>query len=175
MGGAAGRGLLVVLAAVVIGLVLLNSGLDGGGGSVSAVTLPSGSTTKPTTKPTTATTKATTSGSDTTVATVPGSTRPTNQVKVFVANAAAIKGAAGRLADVLKAAGYVAVTGNITPKIANSVVYYVQGSQSEAAAVAQAIGANPANVVVMPVPPPIADLQGAQVLVALGTDLAKSG
>lgn len=175
MGGAAGRGLLVVLAAVLIGLMLLRSGLDGGGGTVSAGTASANSTTKPTTKPTTATTKAGSDASDSTVATVPGSTRPTNQVKVFVANAAGIKGAAGRLADVLKAAGYVAVTGNIAPKIANSIVYYVQGSQSEAAAVAQAIGANPANVVVMPVPPPIADLQGAQVLVALGTDLAKTG
>ncbi len=100
------------------------------------------------------------------------SVRPPNQVKVFVANAAGVQGAAGRAADTLKAAGYVAVAGNSPTRVDTTTVYYTEGFQAEAQAVAATLGVPATSVQPMPTPPPVADIQGAQVLVVLGPDVA---
>jgi hypothetical protein len=51
-------------------------------------------------------------------------------------------------------------------------VYYTEGFQAEAQAVAASLGAPAEAVQPMPTPPPVADIQGAQVLVVLGPDIA---
>ena len=91
---------------------------------------------------------------------------------MFVANGAGIQGAAGKAADTLKAAGYVAVAGNSPNRVQTTTVYYTEGFQAEAQAVAASLGAPPEAVQPMPTPPPVADIQGAQVLVVLGPDVA---
>jgi hypothetical protein len=94
-------------------------------------------------------------------------------VKVFVANGAGIQGAAGKAVETLTPLGYVAVAGNSPNRVQTTTVYYTEGYQAEAQGVAAALGAPAASVQPMPTPPPIADIQGAQVLVVLGPDVAK--
>ena len=167
-GGAAGRGILLIAVAVILGVLLLRNGFDDNGG---------GSTAPPTSSSTETTistnTTAAGGGSETTAVTAPASTRPNNQVKVFVANASGVQGSAGRAADTLKAAGYVAVAGNAPNRVQTTTVYYTEGYQAEAQGIAAALGAPAAAVQPMPTPPPVADIQGAQVLVMLGPDIAK--
>ena len=168
-GGAAGRGILLIAVAVIIGVLLLRNGFDDNSGGSSAPPT-SGGATETTVSPNTT---AAGGGSATTAVTSPASTRPNNQVKVFVANASGVQGSAGRAADTLKAAGYVAVAGNAPAHVKTTTVYYTEGYQAEAQGVAAALGAPAAAVQPMPTPPPIADIQGAQVLVMLGPDVAK--
>jgi hypothetical protein len=168
-GGAAGRGLLLIAIAVIVGVLLLRNGFDDNGGSASAPVTDGGST------ETTVSTNTTAAGggsTDSTAATTAPSVRPPNQVKVFVANGAGIQGAAGKAADTLKAAGYVAVAGNSPNRVQTTTVYYTEGFQAEAQAVAASLGAPAEAVQPMPTPPPVADIQGAQVLVVLGPDIA---
>jgi LytR cell envelope-related transcriptional attenuator len=168
-GGAAGRGLLLIAVAVIVGVLLLRNGFDDTGGASSAPTTSGGGAVTSVSPDTTAVDGST----DSTEPTTPTSVRPPNQVKVFVANAAGVQGAAGRASDTLKAAGYVAVAGNSPTRVDTTTIYYTEGFQGEANAVAAALGAPPTSVQPMPTPPPVADIQGAQVLVVLGPDVAK--
>ena len=167
-GGAAGRGILLIAVAVLVGVLILRNGFDSGSGSSSPPTTSSGG--GAVTSVATNTTAA--GGSTESTATTP-STRPANQVKVFVANGAGIQGAAGKAVDTLTPLGYVAVAGNSPNRVQTTTVYYTEGYQAEAQGVAAALGAPAASVQPMPTPPPIADIQGAQVLVVLGPDVAK--
>jgi hypothetical protein len=166
-GTAAMRGIVLIAVAVVVGFVLLSSGLDDDGEEVSAVgeeettttTAEDGST------GTTASTTATTSA-------VP---KPPNEVRVLVANGSGVAGAAGTLAEQLAAKNYIGLEPkNAAQNVPTTIVYFAEGFQREAAAVATAIGADPATVQAMPNPPPVApgDLQDAHVIVVLGPDLA---
>ncbi len=167
-GGAAGRGILLIAVAVIIGVLLLRNGFDDSGGA-SAPPASDGANTSVSTN-TTAAGGATDSTTPTTPTSAP---RPPNQVKVFVANGAGIQGAAGRAVEVLTPLGYVAVAGNSPARVDTTTVYYVEGYEAEAQGVAAALGAPAASVQPMPTPPPIEDIQGAQVLVILGPDVAK--
>jgi hypothetical protein len=161
---------LLIAVAVLVGVLILRNGFDsGGGGSSAPPTTSAGGSTE-----TTAATNTTGAGgsTETTAATAP-STRPNNQVKVFVANGAGVQGAAGRAVETLTPLGYVAVAGNSPSRVQTTTVYYTEGYQAEAQGVAAALGAPAASVQPMPTPPPIADIQGAQVLVLLGPDVAK--
>ena len=154
---------------MIVGVLLLRNGFDDNGGSTSAPVTDGGST------ETTVSTNTTAAGggsTDSTAATTAPSVRPPNQVKVFVANGAGIQGAAGKAADTLKAAGYVAVAGNSPNRVQTTTVYYTEGFQAEAQAVAASLGTPAEAVQPMPTPPPVADIQGAQVLVVLGPDIA---
>ncbi len=167
-GGAAGRGILLIAVAVLVGVLILRNGFDNGGGSSAPpTTSASGATTSVSTN-----TTAAGGSTESTAASTP-STRPANQVKVFVANGAGIQGAAGKAVETLTPLGYVAVAGNSPNKVKTTTVYYTEGYQAEAQGVAAALGAPAASVQPMPTPPPIADIQGAQVLVVLGPDVAK--
>jgi hypothetical protein len=104
--------------------------------------------------------------------TTPVSVRPPNQVKVFVANAAGVQGAAGRTADALIAAGYAAVPGNSPTRAEATAIYYTEGFEAEAQAVAATLGVPATSVQPMPTPPPVAEIEGSQVLVVLGPDIA---
>jgi hypothetical protein len=98
--------------------------------------------------------------------------RAPSEVKVLVLNGAQTQGIAGRGTEVLQAASYQ--TG--APKNANSqrpsAVYYIEGYQAEALAVAEAFGPG-LETLVQPLDQndlPIDDLQASHVIVVIGAD-----
>lgn len=167
------RGAVLLVAAAVLGLVLLAYGFPDADDVVSTATDgsipvddsgdasgadggdPSGTTAPPTT------------GSP---------ARPPAEVTVLVANGSGVPGAAGDFTGTLNSEGYVtAEPANADRKdYTTTTVYYVGEEQAEAAAVATVLGLDPAAVQPMPDPPPTedGDLRNATVLVVLGTDQA---
>jgi LytR cell envelope-related transcriptional attenuator len=156
-----GAGLLVV--AVVLGVILLNrtdsgnpfdqpvvAGSSRGSHTTTTVALPV----------------------ETTTTTAP--LRPPAQVKVLAANGTSVKGLAGQVKDKLTAAGYnaLAPTDTSAKPVVASAVYFTAGFDHEAAAVAVLLGLPATAVKPMPAPPPVAALQGANVLVVIGQDRA---
>lgn len=159
----AGRGIALVAVVAALVAAVLAFGFDDDDTTVSA-----GGTT--TTAPTT--TAPPDAGTTTTAAAT--SVPAAGDAKVIVANAAGVSGAAGRMGETLKGAGFTVVGAtNASPKVSTTIVYFTEGFQSQATAVAAAIGVDAGNVKLMPTPAPVADLQGANVLVLLGTDKAK--
>jgi hypothetical protein len=170
-GTAAMRGIALIAVAVVIGFVLLSSGLDDEDG----VGVAAGD--RETTTTTAATgTGGTGGGTTSTTSAVP---KPPNEVRVLVANGSGVQGAAGTMNEQLKAKGYIGLDPkNAAGNVPTTIVYYAEGFQREAAAVAQALGADPTTVQALPDPPPLEDpsgLQDANVLIVLGPDLARPG
>jgi hypothetical protein len=159
-GSGAARGILLIAAAVIVGLVLLGKGLDDGGGTSAATGGgKSTTTTAASSQPTTSTTAA------------PQPHQPA-QVKVLVANGANITGAASTANNTLIAKGYNALSPTNSPNVSTTTVYFAPGYQADATAIAQLLGAPAAGVQAMPAPPPL-DVKGASVLVVLGPDVAK--
>ena len=172
-GGAGARGLVLLAVALLIGVVLLNAtDADPPGTSVSALgdsdSGDGGADTD----------DGDGDGGDAAAAsttTLPPTTtlpaRAPAEVKVIVANASEVKGAAGGGRTALVNAKYnVLAPTNATPTPA-SVVYFVPGYDRDAAGVATALQL-PANLVKpMPAPPPF-DTKGAHVAVLLGADHA---
>lgn len=161
------RGIVLIVAAVVLGLVLLNAtdgpeefrttsgtGQDDGDDGSTDGTAGGGSDT-PATTDTTAVTAA----------------RPPGEVTVLVANAADVPGAAARLSQVVADAGYKTAPPANAPTAEASAVYFVPGYEADANAVAALLDPAPA-VSPMPDPVPVEDLRGAQVLVVQARDLA---
>ncbi|MEZ5168160.1 MAG: LytR C-terminal domain-containing protein [Acidimicrobiales bacterium] len=130
--------------AVLLGLVLLWKGFDGGDDPVAAG--PGSSEPTPTVSSVSSPTDTT--GSTDTTSPDPNSTAPTGStdptgtsddpstVKVVVLNGSGEPGLAGTRTDVLATKGYVAVAGNTAADAATSKVYYIDGYAEEAAAVA---------------------------------------
>jgi len=165
------RGAALVVAAVVVGLLLLREGLDtseaitatGDGGSETSDGASSDGS------------DGSDGSDDTTTTTV--ALRPPSEVPTIVLNDSGIAGAAGTYSDVLAAAGYQLTN----PDGANeqdpstvsdtTVIYFAPGFEPEAVAVAAAIGAPDLAPVAMPATPP-GPIAGASVVVVLGTDLA---
>ncbi len=203
-GGAATRGVVLILIAVVLGFILLRSG-SGSTESVSA-----GATVAPTTATTAESVapSSTTEGTGTsevteltetsapegsTSTTVEGTTdtsaggdgttfdaRPPNEVKVQVANTTKTSGAASRISGQLKAKGYNVLTAtNYTAgALARTKVHHRQGFFLEAREVATALGLDPDNdVFIMPAAPDasIQQWEDPDVLVLVGSDLASTG
>jgi hypothetical protein len=161
-GAAMGRGVALLAIALLIGVILLNKTDDRPPGSdVAAGPGPARSD------------DSGRNGTTTTTSTT--TTLPAHQpkdVKVIVANASSVKGAAGRATDQLKPSGYNALApANITTAVKDSAVYYVAGYDREAAAIGSALGLPASVVKPMPTPAPV-DTKGANVLVVLGTDQA---
>ncbi|MCD9624717.1 LytR C-terminal domain-containing protein [Rhabdothermincola salaria] len=152
-------GAVLIVIAVVIGVVLLVKGYDEEGTLVSTGDDTEQATTTTSVDP------------DATTTTVPPAVRPPAEVPVMVANGAGVSGAAGTLQAQLQGDGYTQVeTTNASP-VTTTLVYFVEGSQAEAEALATTLGTDPAAVRVMPAEPP-ADPAGASLLVVLGPDLA---
>lgn len=162
--GASARGLLLILAAVVIGVLLLRStdaaepfevdaGGDGDGGEIVAPAAGDDDAAE---------------GTTTTTAPL----RDPSQVTVLVANGTSIKGAAKAITDQLKAANYKTLTAvNTRQPVNTSMVYFRPGYEAEARAVAELLKVPP-QVAPMPDPIPVANLGDALVLIVMAADLA---
>lgn len=198
-GGATARGLIVVLVAVAVGVFLLARGLDdplavaveADGGSPATDTTAAGGGDDTATSTSTAAGSETTIGGDTitddsTATTGEGGTtetselaaaRPPSQVKVQVANASRVPGAAGTETQSLQALGYATGTPtNYTgPEILDtSRLHYRLGFLLEAQNLATALNLDPAaDVFPMDGELPIekAD-EDPDVVLLLGRDLA---
>jgi hypothetical protein len=156
------RAVALVVVGVTLGVVLLHSIGRAPAGSVVSVTPTS--TPAPTTTPPPAPTTTT------------AAARPPAQVKALAANGTKTTGAANKVSDTLRKAGYnVLAPINTTASAPSSTVYYVPGFLSEAGAVAAALGLAPMTVMPLPTPSPVANMNGAEVVVVVGPDLAGQG
>lgn len=153
------RGGVLIGLAVVIGLVLLR---DVGSPSDVAIDPPAGTTPVETLPP-----------EDITTTTA----RPAEEVRVFVANGTTTSGMAGRITDQVRPLGFTMLPAGDTTAAykasrRNSVIYFADGFNDEALAIAQRLGLQ--GAVVQPMPTtglPVSDLRGATILVVVGPDL----
>jgi hypothetical protein len=156
-------GIVLIAAAVLIGLVLLIKGFGQEDGLVSTGSADTDRTT------TTTAGAAPLDPADTTTSTL--AAKPPAEVTVLVANGSGKTGVAGTNADKLKSAGYTNVETTNASNTNTTAVYYVNGAQADAQAVATALGFGGSTVQAMPTPPPV-QLGAATVLVVVGTDRA---
>ena len=167
--GAAGlRGMLLLAVAVLIGVVLLNAtDNEPPGTDVRAGASTDDGDNRDDDEEAGGST--TTVGPTTTTAAL----RPPGEVKVVVANASGVDGAAKKVSDELKTKSYnVLAPTNSPAKVEATVVYGIAGYERDAQGVAVALGLPPAQAKPMPAPTPITDLRTAQVLVMVGPELA---
>lgn len=159
-GVAAGRAAMLLGVAVLLGLLLLNT-TDAEGPRV-------------TTRTTVDESNPTVPGSedDEPLDTTPEA-RPPGEVKVLSANATRTEGAAGRITERLRLAGYnVVLPPTDAPREDASVVYFTPGYEVEAQVIAETLGVPLTSVRPLPTPAPIPDLRDAHVLVLVGPELA---
>ena len=186
-GNAAARGVMLIAVAVLIGVVLLSKGFDGSSSAADVPTSPTTSADPGTTAPPDDSTDAPATTTDagetpgtTAAVVVPAVTRPAGEVKVVVANGTGVSGAAGAAKDELTAVGYVAEAKNaVTVPTELSAVYYIDGYEEEAKAVASTMGGTAALLRVAPADPAAliktsTDLTGFHIFVILGVDNAIS-
>ena len=166
-GAAMGRGILLLAIALVIGIVLLNAtddqppGTDLASGPRGSDSSDDGGTAAPASTTTTPPTTA------------PVAARNPAEVKVLVANASDVRGAAGGARTKLLEAKYNVLSPTDSPtKGAQSSVFFTAEYQADATAVAAALGIPADLVKPLPTPAPVPDLKTANVLVLLGTDHA---
>lgn len=196
-GGAATRGIILIIVAVLVGVVLIATAVD----DTNQVTTAAPDTTAATvTQPTTDTAPATTAAAgtpttagatpttavtpttsgDTTPTTTNGAVfepRPNSVVSVQVANTTRVGGAAGRMTDTLKAQGYVTLTAVTDTGGVQAItkIHHLGGYLLEAQKMAELLGLDPEeSVFSMPSNPGATILEYAEpnVLVLLGSDLA---
>ncbi len=175
-GANAGRGIAVVVLAVIVGALLMTKGLS----SDDAVALPGEDDITTTTikaddsavgAVTTVDGEDDSGTSDTTVAEPVGPRAPAD-VLVLVLNGASLNGVAGRGSDLLAELGYATATPDNAKSPAKSVILYTEGFEAEAQAVAAAFGI-PVETTVFafdPADSPIDDTQGANIIVRVGND-----
>jgi hypothetical protein len=160
------RGIVLIAAAVVLGLFLLralddSSSSDGTIAAGPGTTAPAGSDD---------TTDTTAEEGDETTTTVP--VRPPAEVVVRVANASGVEGVAGQRTEQLAGAGYQTVGPTNAPEqLEATQVLFAEGFEGEARALAEALGAPAEGVAALPAPPPV-DPAGAHMVVLVGTDIA---
>lgn len=168
-GAAAGKGVGLIAIGLLIGIVLYNS-VD------AAPTTERVSTDQPT-----ATTEAPQASETTSPSTTLPPVRKPSEVRVVVVNGTSTKGAAGKVSDPLnKTAGYNTLKPtDATAEVkasppAKSFVYFTPGFEREARAVATFLALDATAAVKLPNPPPAApaDLNGANLVVLVGQDLA---
>lgn len=177
-GGNASRGILVIVAAVLVGLVLLKVGMsdsdataDEGQSTVAA----SGETADdPTGTATTAAGDPSAPVEEVTTTVDLGVARAPGEVAVLVLNGTdgPVTGVAGKGRDKLKTEAYTTRSPKNAKAPSPSAVYYTPGFEPEAIAVAEVLGADPA-LVVQPLDPatvPIDDTQEADIVVVVGND-----
>lgn len=168
-GGAAGRGIVLLAVALLIGILLLNA-TDADPPGTRVTTGPSGAADGDGADGADAADGG--DGDAAAATTVPPTTmapRAPQEVKVIVVNASGVKGAAGKASDMLKPPGYN-VLAPTNANSSDSAVYFSPGYEADAAAVAAALGFAVSTVKPLPTPPPIPDSKGAHVVVIVGRD-----
>jgi hypothetical protein len=156
-------------AAVLLGVVLLGKGIDTG-------FLPDGGGNGSTGGQTGGGTGTTVTGETTPDGTAV--TRPPGEVTVWVLNGGGPTGTATNGTQVVANAGYATVPADNAPQdVPQSIIYYVEGYQADAAAVAGMLGFPIERVVALPNPPPVpnGDIQGANIVAVLGPDFQPTG
>lgn len=98
--------------------------------------------------------------------------RPPAEVRTLVLNAGGPQGIAGRATELLQAASYLTSAAKNADVNGPSTIYYTEGFQNEALAVASVFGPGLESLVqaLDPAAPPTADLQQANVVVVVGND-----
>jgi hypothetical protein len=165
--GTAGlRGLVLLAAAVGIGVVLLNR----------ADTVPTAVSNVRTVTPTTA--KPPKHGATTTTRAVTSTTTPARapqDIKVLVANGTHVRAQGARYTNVVHGLGYNALSAvDATVQAPASVVYFAPGYAAEAAVLAAALHLAATAAQPMPPNPPVVNLNAASLLVVVGPDLANA-
>jgi hypothetical protein len=157
------RGALLIIAAVLLGAGLLANGfrddnVAAGPGSASQTTRTTAS-----------------GGTGTTVV----QAHDAAQVKVLILNGSGKSGVAKAAKDQLAAANYTVLEpGNATGgTITASIVYFVPGYDADAQTIAAKLGLAASAVQPLPTPLPatVADAQGANIVVIIGTDAPVAG
>lgn len=149
-GGAAGRGLVLIVIAIAVGLILLAKGFDGADTTLAsspAAEEPAAAD-QPTSDDSTTgdgtevdSETPTDEGTDATTDTVATeTTHPPAEVKVAAVNATGAPGVAGRATTQLDALAYVTQAKNAAANSDVSAVYYMAGYAEDAKAVAGALG-----------------------------------
>ena len=164
-----GRALGLIAVAALIGIILLHH--SGPSGTTVAA---QGTTTTAPSHP-----SSTPAPTPTTTSTAP---RPPSSVKVLVANGTVAGGGAGvsqhlagTVTQTLHAKGYNTLAPvDATQKVTASIVYFQPGYEKEAATLAASMALPVSAVQPMPAQPPVASLNGANILVVASTDLAGS-
>jgi len=162
-----GRGLAIVIAAVVIGIVLLPS-------ATRAPLAASARTTTPTTTAASAGRPAGhghghhgTTSTSTTTTVAPAS------IHVLVANATSTNGVAGAVTRFLASKGFSTLTAtNALLKVTASQIYTVGGATADTSSVAAALSLPATSTEPAAAAAPVASTTGANVVVIVGPDLA---
>jgi len=155
-------GIVLIVAAVVIGVVLLAKGFSQEDSLVATAAPENDRTT---------TTVVTGGGVEETTTTVVPVANPPANVTVIVANGSGATGVAAANGEKLEAGGYTNTETTNAPTTATTSVYYAEGAQADAQAVATLLGFDQSTVTAMPASPPV-ELAGATVLVVIGSDRA---
>jgi len=186
----AGKGVLLIIAVITVGIIVLNQGFDKATSATSATSAPVPSTQEPqdteernqeieeeTTTPSEAVSEGN-SGGEENEGSQPTSTsvlHPPAEVRVLVANGTDVTGAAGATLDTLVAnAGYngVGAVNDLGEEVLlETFIYYAQGYDLDAQNVRLIINGDSSNVLPLPETLPIDDLSDANVLVHVGADL----
>jgi hypothetical protein len=159
--GSVAKGAVLVVVALVIGIFLLRDD-DSGSTQVAVGTDRTGQPSPDTSAE---------EDPDATTSSTTAAPRPPSEVKVLVGNGSGVNGAAGGATDALEALGYVTGTPANAERVPETVIYFTDGYEAEAGALAEAMGAPPTSVTPMPAVAPVDDLQLANLLVILGPDL----
>jgi len=164
------RGILVIAATVIVGLIVFWFGIHRPAENQQTATI-GGTTPNQTSRddapPVTQPLPATTAPA------APATSLAPSELKVLVANGVDPKQTiAGPIVTSLAAKGYTnAAAVDLTATVATSSVYYTEGLKNDAEAIAAAIGFPASSVAPMPSKPPT-NLNGAKVLVVVGKDKA---
>jgi hypothetical protein len=157
-----GRGLVIVIVAVVIGVLVLPSATRAPL-SASAVSAGSSTTTLPPGR--------TSSGHGTSTTTT--TTVPPASIHVLVANATEVNGVAGAVTTFLGSKGFGTLTAtNALLKVTASEVFTIGGATADVAPVVAALGLPASSVEPAAAAAPVASTAGANVVVIVGPDLA---
>ncbi len=174
----AGRAALLIGIAVLVGVLLLHRSPAPGGGSGASIST-GGNTTTPTITETTPNAVSGVTTGTTTKSNIPTTTTKAHapqDVKVLVANGTSTAGLAARVSNVIHTKGYNTLAStNSNQRPGGTILYFAPSYSADAASLASSLNLPATAVQAMPTPPPVAVLNGANILAIVGPDLANAG
>ncbi len=169
----AGRAALLIAAAVLVGVLLLRHSPSatpvkvGGTGTTATSQFQTSSSVGGAAGPGTTVKSSNTTGT--------AALRAPQDIKVLVANGTSTAGLASRISDRVKGFGYNPLAStNSSQKPASTIIYFQPSYSNDAAALAGRFALAPTAVQAMPQPPPVANLNNANILIVVGPDLASA-